>query len=59
MSIEYTAVGVDHAETCVVIALKGPIGYTTIELNEKACRKMADDMLRNANYLWPIEEEKK
>jgi hypothetical protein len=28
-----------------------------IQLPEDAARKLADDVLRNANYLWPMNEE--
>ena len=51
---EYCAVGVaeqDGAHSCVVIRFN----YTTIRLPEQQARKLADDILRNANYLWPIE----
>jgi len=57
MTTEYTAVGLNTQDTRVIIVMKGSMGYTTIELNEKAARKLADDILRNANYLWPVEEE--
>ena len=26
-------------------------------LDENAARKLADDVLRNANYLWPVKDE--
>ena len=32
-------------------------GVATVELNESAARKLVDDILRNANYMWPVEEE--
>lgn len=31
---------------------------STLSLPKDAARKLADDLLRNANYLWPIESEK-
>jgi hypothetical protein len=57
MSIEYTAVGISVDDTRVVVVMKGSMGYTTIEMGEQAARKLADDVLRNANFLWPIEEK--
>lgn len=53
---DYCAVGVaDEPEThpCVVVMLP----HIKIQLPEKQARKLADDILRNANYLWPIEQE--
>lgn len=57
LSDNYYAVGAAHNEDrdpCVVIVTSHGI---TIRLPENAARKLADDILRNANYLWPIEEE--
>lgn len=42
-------------ETGVVVGIGG-LGQFT--MNESSTRKLADDLLRNANYLWPINEEK-
>jgi hypothetical protein len=53
-ALKYTAVGVSYEEKTVVICFDGQI---TIRLNEGASRKLADDILRNANYLWPVEEK--
>lgn len=52
---EYCAVGAglqDGAEPCVVLVFP----HIRIQLPEPQARKLADDILRNANYLWPIEE---
>ena len=38
----------------VVICIKD---MGSMVLNESGARKLADDVLRNANYLWPIKEE--
>jgi hypothetical protein len=54
---EYCAVGTaieKDAESCVVVFFSG----TIIRLPEHLARKLADDILRNANYLWPIKEDK-
>lgn len=53
---EYCAVGTaieKDAESCVVVFFSG----TIIRLPEQLARKLADDILRNANFLWPIEEK--
>jgi len=53
---DYCAVGVGEENgtvSCVVVVFRG----TTIRLPEAQARKLADDILRNANYLWPLEEE--
>ncbi len=44
----------DDHDPCVVILFQG----VTIQMPEAQARKLADDILRNANYLWPIEDEK-
>jgi hypothetical protein len=58
LSTSYMAVGIasdpDH-EACVVICLESG---TVLQLPEERARKLADDILRNANLLWPIEDEK-
>ena len=55
-----TAVGVteapDSRDIRVIIVFRDG-GSTTVELNETAARKLADDILRNANFLWPIGED--
>jgi hypothetical protein len=57
-STNYIAVGAasdDDHDPCVVISFQGGI----ISMSEAQARKMADDILRNANYLWPIDEDEK
>ncbi len=57
LSDNYFAVGAARDEDsapCVVIVTSHGI---TIRMPEDEARKLADDILRNANYLWPIEEE--
>ena len=52
----YVAVGVANDrdyEHCVVLVISGS---TVLKLPEDHARKLADDLLRNANYLWPQEE---
>jgi hypothetical protein len=50
--MKYIAVGANTAEVRVVVVLDGDV---TVQLSESAARKLADDLLRNANYLWPLE----
>lgn len=53
---DYFAVGIaqgDDQQACVVFV--SSLG-TVIRMPEQATRKLADDLLRNANYLWPEEE---
>jgi len=52
--MKYIAVGNSFDDGRVVIVFDG---LATVELNESVARKLADDILRNANYMWPIEEE--
>ena len=52
-SMKYIAVGANGEDGRVVVVLDGGV---TIHLHEHAARKLADDILSNANYLWPIEE---
>jgi hypothetical protein len=40
-------------ESCVVLVTQG----VTIQISEHSARKLADDILRNANWLWPVAEE--
>jgi hypothetical protein len=57
LSTNFIAVGAasdDDHDPCVVISFQGGI----ISMKESQARKLADDILRNANYLWPIEDEK-
>lgn len=57
LSDNYFAVGAATQEghaPCVVIVTGGG---TVIRLSENSARKLADDILRNANYLWPTQEE--
>ncbi len=57
-STNFIAVGAasdyDH-DPCVVISFPG--GF--ISMPESQARKLADDILRNANFLWPIDEDAK
>jgi hypothetical protein len=58
LSNNYVAVGTASDEDnapCVVVVSKG--NYV-MSLPEHAARKLADDILRNANYLWPVEKKK-
>jgi hypothetical protein len=54
----YIAVGASTEEDCepcvVIVTTTGVI----IRMPEHTARKLADDILRNANYLWPMGEEK-
>lgn len=53
---EYVAVGTANEEgatPCVVMVFSTG---TKVQMPEAMARKLADDILRNANYLWPIEE---
>jgi hypothetical protein len=52
--MKYIAVGASSEAGKVVVVLNG---IATVELNENYARKLADDLLRNANYLWPIKEQ--
>ena len=53
----YLAVGASTLEGCspcvVIVTATGVV----IRMPEHAARKLADDILRNANYLWPMDEE--
>jgi hypothetical protein len=51
--MKYIAVGSNTEDLKVVVVLNGDV---TVQLSESAARKLADDLLMNANYLWPIEE---
>ena len=54
----YIAVGVtdkdERSEEGVVVHVGGLGKFT---LDEHKARKLADDILRNANYLWPEQEK--
>lgn len=57
LSSNYIAVGAASDEDntpCVVVIAAGGL---VISLPEHQARKLADDILRNANYLWPEKEE--
>ena len=52
----YIAVGTsqeDGCEPCIVMCTSG---FGRVLLPEIIARKLADDLLRNANFLWPVEE---
>lgn len=52
--MKFIAVGIDTEDIKVVVVLDGSV---TVHLSENVARKLADDLLRNANYLWPLEEK--
>ena len=57
LSDNYLAVGAakgDDGAPCVVLAISE---MGTLRMPEPIARKLVDDILRNANYLWPVEEE--
>jgi hypothetical protein len=54
----YIAVGVSTQEDCEPCVAIVTSSLVVIRLPEHAARKLADDILRNANYLWPMDEEK-
>ena len=51
--MKYIAVGANTDDKMVVVVLDG---HVTIQLSESAARKLVDDLLMNANYLWPMEQ---
>jgi hypothetical protein len=53
----YVAVGASHEKDCVPCVVVTTSRGVFIQLPEDAARKLADDILRNANYLWPMGEE--
>lgn len=56
--MKYIAVGItteDAKEERLVAVCLGEMG--NFYMNEEGARKLADDILRNTNYLWPINEE--
>ncbi len=53
----YVAVGASHEKDCVPCVVVATSRGVFIQLPEDAARKLADDILRNANYLWPMGEE--
>jgi len=53
----YVAVGASHEKDCVSCVVLTTSRGLFIQLPEDAARKLADDILRNANYLWPMNEE--
>jgi hypothetical protein len=53
----FIAIGASEEEncaSCVVICING---FGKFFLPENHARKLADDILRNANYLWSNEKE--
>lgn len=57
LSENYFAVGAasdPDKQPCVVLVVRG---MQIMSMPEDEARKLADDILRNANYLWPIEEK--
>lgn len=61
-SSDYIAVGVTASEEGLreglregVVVHLGGLGHFV--LSENMARKLADDILRNANHLWPVDEE--
>ena len=57
-SSDYIAVGVTASEEGLrdgVVVHLGGLGHFV--LGENMARKLADDILRNANHLWPVDEE--
>ena len=57
LSENYFAVGAAKdadKQPCVVLVVRG---MQIMSMPEDEARKLADDILRNANYLWPIEEK--
>jgi hypothetical protein len=53
----YVAVGASHEKDCMSCVVLTTSRGLFIQLPEDAARKLADDILRNANYLWPMDEE--
>lgn len=57
--MKYIAVGIttddDKNKENMVTVCIGDFGV--FHLNEEGARKLADDVLRNANHLWPIKQE--
>ena len=51
--MKFIAVGVNTEDKMVVVVLDS---HVTVQLSESAVRKLADDLLMNSNYLWPVEE---
>lgn len=52
-TLDFVAVGVNDDQVC--IALKTETEVIFFKIGEAGARKLADDILRNANYLWPEE----
>jgi len=50
-----TASQTNNTMSGVVVVVNGVGRFT---MTEDTARKLADDILRNANYLWPEEQEK-
>ncbi len=52
--MKFIAVGANTEDVRVVVILDG---HVTVQLSESAARKLADDLLMNANFLWPLQED--
>lgn len=52
--MKYIAVGANIEDERVIVVFDGNV---TLQLTEVAVRKLADDLLQNANFLWPIQEK--
>ena len=60
--MKYIAVGVttdtDNSNSVQMPQVAVCFGESlNVYLTEVGARKLADDLLRNANFLWPLEEE--
>ena len=54
----YVAVGASTDAGCAPCVVMVTSTGVIIRMPEHEARKLADDILRNANYLWPMGEEK-
>ena len=54
----YIAVGASHDQDCAPCVVITTSSGVFVQLPEHEARKLADDILRNANYLWPTDEDK-
>jgi hypothetical protein len=53
----YLAVGAATEKGCAPCVVIVTGNGVVIRMPEHEARKLADDILRNANYLWPMDEE--
>ena len=53
--MKYIAVGANTEDERVIVVLDSSV---TVQLSEPAARKLADDLLQNANWLWPIVKQR-